>query len=64
MFRVFVGALGVIALALPAAAQVQSFPGDFRTQEITTDDGAMLHIGCNSNGIKLSFKPFLIKQLC
>ena len=35
MFRVLVGALGALALAWPAAAQVAPFPDDFRTQEIT-----------------------------
>ena len=50
MFRVLVSALGVLALALPAAAQVTPFPGDFRTQEITTDDGATLHIRFGGQG--------------
>ena len=42
--------LGVLALALPAVAQVTSFPGDFRTQEITTDDGATLYIRTGGQG--------------
>ena len=50
MFRVLVGALGALALSLPAAAQVQPFPGDFRTQEITTDDGATMHIRAGGHG--------------
>ena len=43
MFIVLVGALAALALAWPAAAQVTPFPGDFHTQEITTDDGATIH---------------------
>jgi pimeloyl-ACP methyl ester carboxylesterase len=31
MCSVLVGALAALALAWPAAAQVQPFPGDFRT---------------------------------
>jgi len=50
MFSVLVGALGALALALPAAAQVTPFPGDFRTQEITTDDGATIHIRVGGQG--------------
>src|SRR6266446_6820825 len=50
MFRVLVGALGALALALPAAAQVTPFPGDFRTQETTTDDGATIHIRVGGQG--------------
>ena len=50
MFRVLVGALGALALALPATAQVTPFPGDFRTQEITTDDGATMHLRAGGQG--------------
>jgi pimeloyl-ACP methyl ester carboxylesterase len=50
MFRVLVGALGALALSLPAAAQVTPFPGDFRTQEITTDDGTTMHIRAGGQG--------------
>jgi hypothetical protein len=50
MFRVLVGALGALAFALPAAAQVTPFPGDFRTQEITTDDGATIHLRAGGQG--------------
>src|SRR2546426_1507561 len=50
MFSVLVSVLGALALALPAAAQVTPFPGDFRTQEITTDDGATLHIRVGGQG--------------
>jgi pimeloyl-ACP methyl ester carboxylesterase len=50
MFRVLVGALGMLALVWPAAAQVTPFPGDFRTQEITTDDGATMYIRAGGQG--------------
>ena len=50
MFRVLVSALGALALALPAAAQVKPFPGDFRTHEITTDDGATMHLRTGGQG--------------
>src|SRR6266850_1058043 len=50
MFRVLVWALAALALAWPAAAQVTPFPGDFRTQEITTDDGATIHLRAGGHG--------------
>jgi pimeloyl-ACP methyl ester carboxylesterase len=50
MFRVLVGALGALALSLPAAAQVKPFPSNFRTQEITADDGATMHIRAGGQG--------------
>ena len=50
MFRVLVSALGVLALALSAAAQVTPFPGNFRTQEITTDDGATIYVRAGGQG--------------
>src|SRR5882724_5148786 len=50
MFSVLVGVLGALALAWPAAAQVTPFPGDFRTQEITTDDGATIHLRAGGQG--------------
>ena len=50
MFSVLAGALGVLALAWPAAAQSTSFPDDFRTQEITTDDGATIHLRVGGQG--------------
>jgi hypothetical protein len=50
MFRVLVGALGALALAWPVAAQVKPFPGDFRTQEIKTDDGATIHLRAGGHG--------------
>ena len=37
MFRSLIGALGVLAIALPAAAQVQNFPPSSRTQDVQTD---------------------------
>jgi len=50
MFRVLVSVLGALTLAWPAAAQVTPFPGDFRTQEITTDDGATIHLRAGGHG--------------
>jgi pimeloyl-ACP methyl ester carboxylesterase len=50
MFRVLVSVLGALALSLPAAAQVVPFPGDFRTQEITTDDGATIYVRTGGQG--------------
>jgi pimeloyl-ACP methyl ester carboxylesterase len=50
MFSVLLGALVALALAWPAAAQVMPFPGDFRTQEITTDDGATIHLRVGGQG--------------
>jgi pimeloyl-ACP methyl ester carboxylesterase len=50
MFSVLLGALVALALAWPAAAQVMPFPGDFRTKEITTDDGATIHLRAGGQG--------------
>src|SRR3954471_10161734 len=50
MFSVLVGVLAALALAWPAAAQVTPFPGDFHTQEITTDDGATIHLRAGGQG--------------
>jgi hypothetical protein len=50
MFSVLVWTLAALALAWPAAAQVKPFPGDFRTQEITTDDGATIHLRAGGQG--------------
>jgi pimeloyl-ACP methyl ester carboxylesterase len=50
MFRVLVGALAALAFAWPAAAQVTPFPGDFRTQAITTDDGVTIHLRIGGQG--------------
>jgi pimeloyl-ACP methyl ester carboxylesterase len=49
MFRFLIGALGALALALPAAAQVQRFPTSFRTQEVQTD-GATIHVRVGGRG--------------
>jgi hypothetical protein len=44
MFRVLVGALAALALSWLVAAHVTPFPGDFHTQEVTTDDGATIYL--------------------
>ncbi|AIY41673.1 alpha/beta hydrolase fold [Collimonas arenae] len=49
MLKFLAGVIGVIALAQPAAAQVQPFPPAFRTQEIQTD-GATLHVRVGGHG--------------
>jgi pimeloyl-ACP methyl ester carboxylesterase len=49
MLRLILGTLGAVALALPAAAQVQPFPASFRTQNIQTD-GATLHVRVGGQG--------------
>ncbi|MEO6918803.1 MAG: alpha/beta hydrolase [Collimonas sp.] len=49
MLKFLAGVIGVIGLALPAAAQVQPFPPAFRTQEIQTD-GAILHVRVGGRG--------------
>src|SRR5467141_1447428 len=49
MLKFFLGTLGAVALALPAAAQVHPFPASFRTQNIQTD-GAMLHVRVGGHG--------------
>jgi len=43
------GILVVIALALPASAEVQSFPADFHNQELQTD-GATIHVRVGGQG--------------
>jgi pimeloyl-ACP methyl ester carboxylesterase len=50
MLRIIVGALGSLALSLPAAAQVTPFPGHFRTQAITTADSATIHVRSGGQG--------------
>ena len=42
--------LGRSPLSLPAVAQVTPFPADFRTQTITTDDGATIHVRTGRQG--------------
>jgi pimeloyl-ACP methyl ester carboxylesterase len=49
MLKFFLGTVGAVALALPAAAQVHPFPASFRTQNIQTD-GAMLHVRVGGQG--------------
>jgi pimeloyl-ACP methyl ester carboxylesterase len=49
MFRFVLGAFAAVALSLPAAAQVQPFPSDFRTQEIPTN-GTVLHVRVGGHG--------------
>jgi pimeloyl-ACP methyl ester carboxylesterase len=50
MFRVLVGALAALALAASAAEQVKPFLGDFRTQEVTTDDGVTIYLRVGGHG--------------
>ncbi|WP_288192363.1 alpha/beta hydrolase [uncultured Phyllobacterium sp.] len=45
----FVFALGILALAVPASAQVPDFPASFKTQEITTN-GATIHVRVGGDG--------------
>jgi hypothetical protein len=47
--RIAAGILVVIALALPASAEVQSFPANFHNQEIQTD-GATIHVRVGGQG--------------
>jgi pimeloyl-ACP methyl ester carboxylesterase len=49
MFRFVLGAFAAVALSLPAAAQVQPFPSDFRVQEIPTN-GTVLHVRIGGQG--------------
>src|SRR6266478_7473116 len=49
MFRIVICALGAIAMALPAMAQVQRFPASFRTQDVQTD-GATIHVRVGGQG--------------
>ena len=49
MYRLLLGALGALALSLPAAAQVQPFPANFHTQEIPTN-GTVLHVRIGGQG--------------
>jgi len=50
MLSFVIGVLGALAIALPAAAQVQPFPVSFRTQEIETN-GATLHVRVGGDGL-------------
>ncbi len=49
MFRIVIGPLGALAMALPAMAQVQGFPASFRTQDVQTD-GATIHVRVGGQG--------------
>src|ERR1700741_3071476 len=51
MFKGIVGAaLAALLLAWPAQAQVKPFPGEFRTQDIKTDDGSTIHVRAGGRG--------------
>jgi pimeloyl-ACP methyl ester carboxylesterase len=50
MLRFVIGVLRALAIALPAAAQVQPFPASFRTQEIETN-GVTLHVRVGGKGL-------------
>jgi pimeloyl-ACP methyl ester carboxylesterase len=52
MLRFVIGVLGALAIALPAAAQVQPFPASFRTQEIETN-GVTLHVRIGGKGLAI-----------
>ncbi|WP_457094549.1 alpha/beta fold hydrolase [Microvirga sp. P5_D2] len=49
MFRLVLGALGVLVMSLPVAAQVPAYPDSFRTQEIQTN-GMTLHVRVGGHG--------------
>ena len=49
MLSFVIGVVGALAIALPAAAQVQPFPASFRTQEIETN-GVTLHVRVGGKG--------------
>src|SRR5271157_5934744 len=49
MFRLILGALGALAVALPVTAQVHPFPTSFRMQDIQTD-GATIHVRVGGKG--------------
>src|SRR5260370_23905894 len=49
MKRLGPGGVGSLAISLPAAAQVQPFPADFRTQEIQAN-GIVLHVRVGGHG--------------
>jgi pimeloyl-ACP methyl ester carboxylesterase len=52
MLRFVIGVFGALAIALPAAAQVQPFPASFRTQEIETN-GVTLHVRVGGDGLAI-----------
>src|SRR5215208_656528 len=49
MFQLWLGALSAIALSLPATAQVQPYPANFRTQEIQANS-TTLHVRVGGQG--------------
>jgi pimeloyl-ACP methyl ester carboxylesterase len=49
LFKVIVGAVGVLTLALSAAAEVTPFPHDFRVDDIAVD-GATIHVRVGGKG--------------
>src|SRR5438067_12131684 len=49
MFRLLIGGLGALAIALPAIAQEPPFPASFRTQEIVAN-GTTIHVRLGSVG--------------
>src|SRR5258706_5003382 len=49
MFRVLIGAIGALFLSLPAVAQVQPFPAEFRVQEIPTNE-TVSHVRIGGHG--------------
>src|ERR1700726_4148652 len=49
MLRFVIGVLGALAIALPAAAQVQPFPASFHAQEIETN-GVTIHVRVGGKG--------------
>lgn len=49
MFKFVIGTLVATAIAFPAGAHVQPFPGSFRTRDIQTD-GATIHVRVGGHG--------------
>jgi pimeloyl-ACP methyl ester carboxylesterase len=49
MLRVLCVLFAILGFAAPAAAEVQPFPADFRTQDITTN-GAVIHVRVGGHG--------------
>jgi pimeloyl-ACP methyl ester carboxylesterase len=49
MFRFVIGVLGALAIALPAAAQVQPFPAGFKTETISTN-GTQIYVRVGGKG--------------
>lgn len=49
MFRFVLGAVGVMTLSLPAAAQIQPFPAGFQERDVSTN-GTILHVRTGGQG--------------